>query len=97
MYIGIILLVFKTEGNVPEEKDWLKGIASWSNTSLCISITISIGILLGPSFLPSFKDEKRLETLVPLAGVLYLEFYLEQYQTLYLGVGGNHNIFSWKI
>ena len=97
LYIGIILLVFKIEGNIPEEKDWLKRIASWSDKSLCISITISIGILLGPSFLPCFKDEIMLETLVLLAGVLYLEFYLEYYQILYLGVGGNHNIFSWKI
>ena len=97
LYIGIILLVFKIEGNIPEEKDWLKRITSWSDTSLCISLTISIGILLGPSLFSCFKEEIMLETLVLLAGVLNLEFYLEYYQILYLGVGDNHNIFSCKI
>ena len=28
--MGIILLVFKIEGNIPENKDWWKRIASWS-------------------------------------------------------------------
>ena len=28
LYIGIILLVFKIDGNILEEKDWLKRIGS---------------------------------------------------------------------
>ena len=27
LHLGIFLLVFKSEGKTPEEKDWLKGIA----------------------------------------------------------------------
>ena len=27
--IGIVFLVSKIEGNIPEEKDWLKGLARW--------------------------------------------------------------------
>ena len=31
--IGIILLVFKVERNIPEKKDWFKMIASWFDMS----------------------------------------------------------------
>ena len=56
-YIGIILLVFKIEGNIPEEKDWLKRIASWSDMSLFNSFRILVEILLGPSL--DFDLRKR--------------------------------------
>ena len=46
-----MLLVFKTEGNIPEEKDWLKRVASWSDMSLFNSFRILIEILLGQSLL----------------------------------------------
>ena len=42
-------MVFKIERNIPEGKDWLKRIASWSDMSLFNSFRILIGILLGPS------------------------------------------------
>ena len=51
LYIGIILLIFKIEGNIPEENDWLKKIASWSYTALFNSFRILVGILLGPSLI----------------------------------------------
>ena len=34
LYVGVILLVFKSGENIPEEKDWLERIASWSGISL---------------------------------------------------------------
>ena len=49
LYIGIILLIFKIEENIPEENDLLKKIASWSYTTLFNSFRILVGILLGPS------------------------------------------------
>ena len=45
----MILLVFKIEGNIPEQKDWLKRIVSWSDMSLFNSFRILVEILLGPS------------------------------------------------
>ena len=44
-------MVFEIEGNIPEEKDWLKRIASWSYMSLLNHFRILIGILLVPSLL----------------------------------------------
>ena len=70
MYIGIILLVFKIEGNIPEEKDWLKRIASWSDMSLFNSFRILIRILLGPSLFFLFKEEIMLEISVLSVGVI---------------------------
>ena len=58
------MLVFKIEGNIPEEKDWLKRTASWSDMSLFNSFRILIGILLGPWLLSWFKEEIMLETSV---------------------------------
>ena len=62
MYIGITLLVFETDGNIPEEKDCLKRIVSWSDMSLLNSFRILTEILLGPSLLSYFKEEIILET-----------------------------------
>ena len=43
----------------------LKRIASWSDISLFESFRVVVGILLGPSLLPLFKEEIMMETLVP--------------------------------
>ena len=87
LYIGIILLVLKIEGDIPEEKDWLERIANWSNMSLFNRFRILIGILLGPPLLSSFKGE-MLETSVLSVGVIKNDSIFR--------VGGNHT-FSWKI
>ena len=44
-------MVFKIEGNILEEKDWLRRIAGWSDMSLFNSFIILVAILLGPSLL----------------------------------------------
>ena len=63
-------MVFEIEGNIPEEKDWLKRIASWSNMSLLNHFRILIGILLVPSLLSWFKEEVMLETSLLPFGVI---------------------------
>lgn len=60
--IGIILLIFKSEGNILGGKDWLNRIASCSNMSLFISFRILIGILFGLSLLSRFKEKMVLKT-----------------------------------
>ena len=49
LYVGVILLVFKSGENIPEEKDWLERISSWSGISLLRSFKILIEKLFGPS------------------------------------------------
>ena len=44
-------MIFKIEGNILEEKDWLRRIASWPDMSLFNSFKILVRILLGPSIL----------------------------------------------
>ena len=56
LHINIILTVSKIEGSIPEEKLWLKRIASWSDKPLFRSFKILVEILFGPSLLSSFKD-----------------------------------------
>ena len=65
MYIGITLLVFETDRNIPEEKDCLKRIVSWLDMSSFNSFRILTEILLGPSLLSYFKEEIILETSEP--------------------------------
>ena len=56
--------------------------------SLFNSFTILLGILLGSSLLSWFKEVVILEVSVLSVGIIMI---------LYLGLGGNENIFSWKI
>ena len=55
--------------------------------SLFNSFTILLGILLGSSLLSWFKEVVILEVSVLSVGIMIL----------YLGLGDNENIFSWKI
>ena len=89
LYIGIILLVFKIEGSNPEEKDWLKSNASWSDMSLFNNFRILVWILFGSSLLSRFKEEIILETSVLSVGVVKSDSVFKS--------GKCHNIFSWKI
>ena len=52
------------------------------------SFTILLGILLGSSLLSWFKEVVILEVSVLSVGIIMI---------LYLGLGDNENIFSWKI
>ena len=56
--------------------------------SLFNSFTILLGILLGSSLLSWFKEVVILEVSVLSVGIIMI---------LYLGLGDNENIFSWKI
>ena len=87
-------MIFKIEGNILEEKDWLRRIASWPDMSLFNSFKILVGILLGPPILCWFKIEKMLENSALTVGVI---FYLrvEGNQMIFLGKsGGRLNIYS---
>ena len=56
MYIGIMLMFFKIEGNIPEP--------------FFNNFRILVGMLLGPSLLSRFKEEIMLQKSVLLVGVL---------------------------
>lgn len=56
MYIGIMLMFFKIEGNIPEP--------------FFNNFRILVGMLLGPSLSSRFKEEIMLQKSVLLVGVL---------------------------
>ena len=68
-YIGFILLVFKIERNIPEEKDWLNRTATWY-MSLFRSFRILVKLLFGPSLWPRFKEEVILKISELATGVI---------------------------
>ena len=70
LYIRIILLDFKIEGNIPEAKDWFNKNASWSDTFLFNNFKILVGILFGPLLFSRFKEEIILGTLILSVGVI---------------------------
>ena len=87
-------MIFKIEGNILDEKDWLRRIAGWPDMYLFNSFKILVGILLGPSILSGFKIEIMLEISALTVGVI---FYLrvEGNQKIFLGKsGGRLNIYS---
>ena len=65
-------MIFKIEGNILDEKDWLRRIAGWPDMSLFNSFKILVGMLLGPSILSGFKIEIMLEISALTVGVIFL-------------------------
>ena len=65
MYVGTILLIFKIEEIILEEKDWLKRMASCSDMSWKALNSTWDAIPL----LSTFKEEIMLETSVVSVGV----------------------------
>ena len=61
-YTGIILLASKIKGKIPEEKDCLKRIASWSNLFLFSRFRVLVRILFGLSLLFSNTEGITLNT-----------------------------------
>ena len=70
MYIGIILLLFRIEGNIPEAKKIGGARMSFGQMSLFHTFKFLIGILFGQSFLSCFKKEIISETSILSVGAI---------------------------